>query len=169
MATSRTKQQLEDARRDLDLYTQNVIILQNALQKKAKEQSELFSSLQEKLKQIDAPLLKAQQRFAASQREFERAQASFTQAQQEMRSAQDEESSKKQQATKQVESKKSQIEREIEKIEKDIGLTQIKARNAERDVSVYARQLESEERNQGANDNRSNGSSGFSSRNQLRR
>ena len=152
--SKQTEQKLQEAQRELELYSDNVLILQADLQKANKEYNDLLASLQMKISQLETPLIKAKANFDSASREFARAQKVFEQEQSAFRNAQEAYDQKKQNEIKHTDSAKLRLEEAIKSKEKEISITHIRMKNAERDVAEYLRQKEKEDRTP-ANDNKS--------------
>lgn len=143
---SRIKQKLKESQHSLELYSDNVRILQKNLQDLMSEQVKLHSSLQQEQEKLRAPLKKERQNFESASREFERAQATFNRQQQAFKKAEDAYEQKAAQLERSMASTLLTLENKIRQIEKEIIAADIKAKNAERDVKAYMQQAEAEEK-----------------------
>jgi DNA repair exonuclease SbcCD ATPase subunit len=144
--SKQTEQKLQEAQRELELYSDNIQILQTALAKANTEYATLLSSLQSKIDLLEAPLIKAKSNFDSASREFARAQKIFEQEQSAFRKAQEAYDQKRQTEIKHTESLKTRLEEAIKNKEKEIQITHVRMKNAERDVAEYIRQQEKEKR-----------------------
>lgn len=144
--SNQIEQKLNDARRELELHSDNILILQSDLQRINKEYQETVSEFQARINLLEAPVQKAKINFDKASREFARAQKAFEQDQTAFRNAQETFDSKKQNEIKQTDSAKFRMEELIKNKEQEIKSTHARMKNAERDVAEYVRQLEKEKR-----------------------
>jgi DNA repair exonuclease SbcCD ATPase subunit len=86
---SRAGQELEKERRNLELRNDNIMILQNDLQKMSQEQTQLMTKMQAELGRLAPQEGQARQNLVNAQATFKRAQESYEQAQMLMQKAQD--------------------------------------------------------------------------------
>jgi ATP-dependent Clp protease ATP-binding subunit ClpA len=144
--SKQTEQKLLEAQRELELYSDNVKILQEALTKASTEYTALLSGLQLKINLLETPLSKAKANFDSASREFARAQKVFEQEQSSFRKAQELYEQKRQAEMNRTESLKARLEDVISNTEKELQITNARVKNAQRDVAEYIRQQEKEKR-----------------------
>lgn len=87
--SNRAQQKLVAARQQLELYTDNVMILQNDLQKLTHEQTQLMTKMQAELGRLAPQEGQSRQNLVNAQASFKRAQEAYEQAQALMQKAQD--------------------------------------------------------------------------------
>lgn len=87
--SNKAQQKLVVARQQLELYTDNVMILQNDLQKMTQEQTQLMTKMQAELGRLGPQEGQARQNLVNAQATFNRAQEAYQQAQMLMQKAQD--------------------------------------------------------------------------------
>lgn len=146
--SKQTEQKLQEAQRELELYSDNIQILQLALAKANTEYTTVLSGLQSKIDLLEAPFTKAKANFESASREFARAQKIFEQEQSIFKKAQELYDQKRQAEIKHTESLKTRLEEAVKNKEKEIQITHVRVKNAQRDVAEYIRQLEKEKREQ---------------------
>jgi len=90
MSASNIQRKLDEKRRLLEIANDNIMILQNDLQKLTQLQSQLMSASQQEMRSLDPQESKARNDLQQAQAKFLQAQAVFKQHQDAMNKAQDE-------------------------------------------------------------------------------
>jgi hypothetical protein len=129
----------DDAQHNLELHTDNVMILERDLEKLHKELGSLVGLLQRQMEEIDVPFVKARTAYETAQRQFERAQKIFFQEEQAFRHSHDVYDRKKASLQRDTDQKRRTLEEAIRKKENDVRLEKMKVQNAQRDIDDLSR------------------------------